>query len=122
MTTSTASEVNRRIAEFEGWTEIGEVAWNNPGEPKMRMVGCPPERLDRSFEIPDYMHDANAAIAAAEKFCRESDATLWIRFDASNGWHADFTAPRPELEAESSATVLATAIALALFAVLGEGS
>lgn len=133
MTTPTASEVNKRIAEFCGWQRIGclEVLTCYPPIPVYS--GLPPgidlEKYDRGgyglqsapMNIPNYMHDANASIAALEKYCRERKA--WTEFaldgeDAAPAWCVVIGLDMNDVRHES----LPTAISLALFTVLGEGS
>lgn len=96
MTTPTASEVNGRIARF----------------------------MNQCFTShPDYMHDANAASAAIEKYCREHNKVADLFFNGKV-WVSQigdnfFCAPDEQAEADEQ---IATAASLALFAVLGEGS
>ncbi len=116
-TTPTASEVNRRIAEFMGYRDIiVSTRWHD------MLEGIKPGYRNHEG-IPDYMHDANAASAAIERYCREHNKVADLFFNGKV-WVSQigdnfFCAPDEQAEADEQ---IATAASLALFAVLGEGS
>lgn len=123
MSTPTASEVNKRIAEFCGWTRIRPVRDDEtvPIEETSGWFGVRPCGTMQGF-VPDYMHAANAAIAAAEKL---ADDRGW-KFAASvlgAEWEVMFQLGDSDRDMTKRhyASSFSEAASLALFAVLGEG-
>lgn len=133
MTTPTASEVNRRIAEFCGWLEVAADMHSLTDPPIPIYKGYPPgSNLERWREntnrhhIPNYMHDANAAIAAVEKVCVERCLQLTVDLVLLNDRRfayniAIWQPPEESMRVRGFGTskCFAEAAALALFAVLG---
>lgn len=70
--TPTPSEINRRLAEFAGWTRIRPVQDGEtvPVEETSGLFGLAPLGLMQWF-VPDYYHSADAVLPLVERVCRE---------------------------------------------------
>ena len=67
----TPSEINRRLAEFAGWTRI---QWNETHE---RLFGDTPDGRICEY-LPDYWTSADAVLPLVERVCRERGLSLAI--------------------------------------------
>lgn len=63
----TDAETNRKIAEAMGWKHVDEYEFAIPDHsPDRRIGGIPPDATRaKPVLLPDYLHDANAALEAA---------------------------------------------------------
>ena len=118
MTTPTAGEVNRRIAEF-CFEAVHEM------EPGGVLRGLDAGIWDT---VPDYMHDAASAIAAVEKVCRERHLDVQMQHPGTHRtplWWCLFVHLEKNADGtrnvagHSEGASFSEAASLALFAVLG---
>ena len=69
---ATIAGINKRIAEYEGWTEIETL-------PGGRQVGVAPD-CGMQIGIPRYWHSADAILPVVERLCRERNLSMAIEF------------------------------------------
>ncbi|HDZ22612.1 hypothetical protein LCGC14_0568660 [marine sediment metagenome] len=106
----TDTATNRAIAEAMGWTEICDASVSRQATGKSPLS-------DRRNWLPDYLHDANAALEAAREIL-QCGFEMWWHHDGQYFDAMYDTVGHPTAEGEGD--TLAGAICAMILAVLAE--
>jgi hypothetical protein len=112
MTTPTDAAIIRRLAEYDGYTDIAPMI--DGGRLYGHQSGC------ASVQLPDYPNDVAAAIRVCERIADERGLSFSVERDPGEDWFVLFVdSAKPELLwMDAAEPTLARAAALAAFQAL----
>lgn len=106
---ATIAAINRRIAEFDGYTDI-------EADPRLPGIWWGRKEPEASLErLPRYWHSADAVLPVVERLCRERRCEFSATFEDDDRWCVMFKDNSATLRLDKS---LPAAACLAVVAVL----